>query len=96
MMHAYHWFLICVFIHLCYLECNLELYGSSLTGFGFKSSDVNIDIQFPKTSSAPQILIKTFDVLSVTGKYVTLIIYCCCFCFIFFQVSNNRKSGQMH
>ena len=28
-------------------ECSLRLYGSSLTKFALKSSDVNIDIKFP-------------------------------------------------
>lgn len=30
-----------------FLEIRLRLYGSSCTKFGFKDSDVNIDIQYP-------------------------------------------------
>lgn len=30
-----------------HLEIRLRLYGSSCTKFGFKDSDVNIDIQYP-------------------------------------------------
>ena len=41
---------ICSFMLLCFFfipECSLRLYGSSLTKFALKSSDVNIDIKFP-------------------------------------------------
>uniref|UniRef100_A0A6Q2WSA8 CCHC-type domain-containing protein n=1 Tax=Esox lucius TaxID=8010 RepID=A0A6Q2WSA8_ESOLU len=34
-------------------EVKLRLYGSSCTKFGFKDSDVNIDIQFPRHVSSP-------------------------------------------
>lgn len=32
-------------------ECSLRMYGSCLTRFAFKTSDVNIDIKFPSTVS---------------------------------------------
>lgn len=35
------------------VEIRLRLYGSSSTKFGFKDSDVNIDIQFPPHVSSP-------------------------------------------
>lgn len=41
---------ICSFILSCFFfipECSLRLYGSSLTKFALKNSDVNIDIKFP-------------------------------------------------
>jgi len=56
-------------IHNDIPECKLELYGSSLTGFGFKTSDVNIDMQFPKSCSGPQILIKTHEVLKESERF---------------------------
>ncbi|POI33033.1 hypothetical protein CIB84_003215, partial [Bambusicola thoracicus] len=31
-------------------ECSLRLYGSSFSRFGFKTSDINIDIQFPASN----------------------------------------------
>lgn len=34
-------------LHLLFVEIRLRLYGSSCTKFGFKDSDVNIDIQYP-------------------------------------------------
>ncbi|XP_010005523.1 PREDICTED: terminal uridylyltransferase 7 [Chaetura pelagica] len=38
-------------------ECSLRLYGSSYTSFGFKSSDINIDIQFPASMTQPDVLL---------------------------------------
>lgn len=37
-------------------EIRLRLYGSSCTKFGFKDSDVNIDIQYPQHVSNPVFL----------------------------------------
>lgn len=34
-------------LSLLHAEIRLRLYGSSCTKFGFKDSDVNIDIQYP-------------------------------------------------
>ncbi|NXU51729.1 TUT7 uridylyltransferase, partial [Turnix velox] len=38
-------------------ECSLRLYGSSYTRFGFKTSDINIDIQFPASMTQPDVLL---------------------------------------
>ncbi|XP_021236125.1 terminal uridylyltransferase 7 isoform X2 [Numida meleagris] len=38
-------------------ECTLRLYGSSFSRFGFKTSDINIDIQFPASMSQPDVLL---------------------------------------
>ncbi|NXI59123.1 TUT7 uridylyltransferase, partial [Chloroceryle aenea] len=38
-------------------ECSLRLYGSSYSRFGFKTSDINIDIQFPDTMTQPDVLL---------------------------------------
>ncbi|XP_064294972.1 terminal uridylyltransferase 7 isoform X3 [Phalacrocorax carbo] len=38
-------------------ECSLRLYGSSYSRFGFKTSDINIDIQFPANMSQPDVLL---------------------------------------
>ncbi|NXI66330.1 TUT7 uridylyltransferase, partial [Anseranas semipalmata] len=38
-------------------ECSLRLYGSSCSRFGFKTSDINIDIQFPASMSQPDVLL---------------------------------------
>ncbi|NXT31095.1 TUT7 uridylyltransferase, partial [Pelecanoides urinatrix] len=37
-------------------ECSLRLYGSSYSRFGFKTSDINIDIQFPANVSKTVLL----------------------------------------
>ncbi|KAE8633221.1 hypothetical protein XENTR_v10001819 [Xenopus tropicalis] len=37
--------------------CSLRLYGSSWTRFGFKNSDLNIDIQFPINMNQPDVLL---------------------------------------
>ncbi|XP_054664833.1 terminal uridylyltransferase 7 isoform X2 [Grus americana] len=38
-------------------ECSLRLYGSSYSRFGFKTSDINIDIQFPDNMTQPDVLL---------------------------------------
>ncbi|NXY48994.1 TUT7 uridylyltransferase, partial [Ceuthmochares aereus] len=38
-------------------ECSLRLYGSSFSRFGFKTSDINIDIQFPASMTQPDVLL---------------------------------------
>ncbi|NXX76519.1 TUT7 uridylyltransferase, partial [Urocolius indicus] len=38
-------------------ECSLRLYGSSYSRFGFKTSDINIDIQFPASMTQPDVLL---------------------------------------
>ncbi|XP_064032346.1 terminal uridylyltransferase 7 isoform X2 [Pogoniulus pusillus] len=38
-------------------ECSLRLYGSSYSRFGFKTSDINIDIQFPDNMAQPDVLL---------------------------------------
>ncbi|NWZ97627.1 TUT7 uridylyltransferase, partial [Nesospiza acunhae] len=38
-------------------ECSLRLYGSSYSRFGFKSSDLNIDTQFPANMTQPDVLL---------------------------------------
>ncbi|NXO62593.1 TUT7 uridylyltransferase, partial [Phainopepla nitens] len=37
-------------------ECSLRLYGSSYSRFGFKTSDINIDTQFPANMTQPDVL----------------------------------------
>ncbi|XP_072290269.1 terminal uridylyltransferase 7 isoform X2 [Eucyclogobius newberryi] len=50
----------------------LRLYGSSCTKFGFKKSDVNIDIQFPPEMTQPNVLFLVKECLSVSPLYVEL------------------------
>ncbi|ETE73336.1 Terminal uridylyltransferase 4, partial [Ophiophagus hannah] len=50
-------------------KCSLRMYGSCLTRFAFKTSDVNIDIKFPSTMSHPDVLIQVLDILKNTGSY---------------------------
>ncbi|XP_010078505.1 PREDICTED: terminal uridylyltransferase 7, partial [Pterocles gutturalis] len=38
-------------------DCSLRLYGSSCSRFGFKTSDINIDIQFPASMTQPDVLL---------------------------------------
>uniref|UniRef100_A0A2K5JA75 CCHC-type domain-containing protein n=1 Tax=Colobus angolensis palliatus TaxID=336983 RepID=A0A2K5JA75_COLAP len=51
-------------------ECSLRLYGSSLTKFALKSSDVNIDIKFPPKMNHPDLLIKVLGILKKNVLYV--------------------------
>ncbi|XP_062994879.1 terminal uridylyltransferase 4 [Elgaria multicarinata webbii] len=50
-------------------ECSLRMYGSCLTRFAFKTSDVNIDIKFPTTMSHPDVLIQVLDILKNSASY---------------------------
>ncbi|XP_074077535.1 terminal uridylyltransferase 4 isoform X6 [Macrotis lagotis] len=50
-------------------DCSLRLYGSSLTRFAFKSSDVNIDVKFPSKMSHPDVLIQVLDILKNCALY---------------------------
>uniref|UniRef100_A0A667ZYM9 Terminal uridylyl transferase 7 n=1 Tax=Myripristis murdjan TaxID=586833 RepID=A0A667ZYM9_9TELE len=47
-------------------EITLRLYGSSCTKFGFKDSDINIDIQYPSHMHQPDVLLLVQESLSVT------------------------------
>ncbi|KAM4576222.1 terminal uridylyltransferase 7 [Odontesthes bonariensis] len=53
-------------------EIRLRLYGSSCTKFGFKDSDVNIDIQYPPHMHQPDVLLLVKESLSVTPLFVNL------------------------
>ncbi|ELK06159.1 Terminal uridylyltransferase 4 [Pteropus alecto] len=51
-------------------ECSLRLYGSSLTKFALKCSDVNIDIKFPPKMNHPDLLIQVLGILKKSVLYV--------------------------
>ncbi|XP_012578034.1 PREDICTED: terminal uridylyltransferase 4 isoform X3 [Condylura cristata] len=51
-------------------ECSLRLYGSSLTKFALKSSDVNIDIKFPPKMNHPDLLIQVLGILKKSVLYI--------------------------
>ncbi|XP_035513830.1 terminal uridylyltransferase 7 isoform X1 [Morone saxatilis] len=53
-------------------EIRLRLYGSSCTKFGFKDSDVNIDIQYPPHMHQPDVLLLVKESLSVSPLFVDL------------------------
>ncbi|XP_052397285.1 terminal uridylyltransferase 4 isoform X1 [Carassius gibelio] len=43
--------------------CSLRLYGSCLTRFAFKTSDVNIDVSYPSSMTQPDVLIQVLEIL---------------------------------
>nr|CAB3267384.1 terminal uridylyltransferase 4 [Phallusia mammillata] len=46
------------------------MYGSSISGFGFKSSDINVDLQYPSSMKAPNALLRVLDILERSkGQY---------------------------
>ncbi|XP_076587284.1 terminal uridylyltransferase 7 [Chaetodon auriga] len=53
-------------------EIRLRLYGSSCTKFGFKDSDVNINIQYPPHMHQPDVLLLVKESLSVSPLFVDL------------------------
>ncbi|XP_042636609.1 terminal uridylyltransferase 7 [Orycteropus afer afer] len=50
-------------------DCSLRLYGSSCSRFGFKNSDVNIDIQFPAIMSQPDVLLLVQECLKNSDSF---------------------------
>uniref|UniRef100_A0A8C1XQR0 Terminal uridylyl transferase 4 n=1 Tax=Cyprinus carpio TaxID=7962 RepID=A0A8C1XQR0_CYPCA len=68
--------------------CSLRLYGSCLTRFAFKTSDVNIDVSYPSSMTQPDVLIQVLEILKNSGKFrfysstnhynPTLVAFCLC------------------
>nr|XP_033771993.1 terminal uridylyltransferase 4 isoform X2 [Geotrypetes seraphini] len=54
-------------LHLA--DCSLRMYGSCLTRFAFKTSDINIDIKYPPKMSQPSILIQVLEILKNSALY---------------------------
>ncbi|KAG5841371.1 hypothetical protein ANANG_G00198810 [Anguilla anguilla] len=50
-------------------DCSLRLYGSSCTKFGFKASDVNMDVKFPSHMHQPDVLLLVQESLSSSSLY---------------------------
>ncbi|XP_024131368.1 terminal uridylyltransferase 7 isoform X2 [Oryzias melastigma] len=53
-------------------DVKLRLYGSSCTKFGFKDSDVNIDIEYPPHMHQPDVLLVVKESLSTCPLFVNL------------------------
>lgn len=53
-------------------ECQFRLYGSSCTKFGFKDSDVNIDVKFPSHFQHPDILLVAQEHLSKSDLFANV------------------------
>ncbi|XP_072441972.1 terminal uridylyltransferase 7-like isoform X1 [Chiloscyllium punctatum] len=51
-------------------DCSLRLYGSSCTRFGFKDSDLNIDIQFPAHMNQPDVLLLVQESLKNSISFI--------------------------
>ncbi|XP_032837692.1 terminal uridylyltransferase 7 isoform X2 [Tyto alba] len=51
-------------------ECSLRLYGSSYSRLGFKTSDINIDIQFPANMTQPDVLLLVQESLQNSESFM--------------------------
>ncbi|XP_007497972.1 terminal uridylyltransferase 7 isoform X2 [Monodelphis domestica] len=51
-------------------DCSLRLYGSSYSRFGFKNSDLNIDVQFPVTMTQPDVLLLIQENLKNSESFI--------------------------
>ncbi|KAM8931073.1 terminal uridylyltransferase 4 isoform 2-T2 [Pelodytes ibericus] len=51
-------------------ECSLLMYGSSMTKFALKTSDINIDVKFPPKMSHQEVLLKVLEILKNCTRYV--------------------------
>ncbi|XP_035278713.1 terminal uridylyltransferase 4 [Anguilla anguilla] len=49
--------------------CSLRLYGSCLTKFAFKTSDVNIDVAYPCNMTQPDVLIQVLEILKNSSQF---------------------------
>ncbi|XP_035642081.1 terminal uridylyltransferase 4-like isoform X2 [Oncorhynchus keta] len=49
--------------------CALRLYGSCLTRFAFKTSDINIDVTYPSTMTQPDVLIQVLEIVKNSAQY---------------------------
>ncbi|XP_029003599.1 terminal uridylyltransferase 4 isoform X2 [Betta splendens] len=49
--------------------CALHLYGSCLTRFAFKTSDVNIDVTYPSSMTQPEVLIQVLEILKNSSQF---------------------------
>ena len=52
----------------------MELYGSSINGFGTKSSDINIDVVLGEKDHPAQTLINICQILKDCSEYKNIII----------------------
>ncbi|KAG7257853.1 hypothetical protein CRUP_007426 [Coryphaenoides rupestris] len=50
--------------------CSLRLYGSCLTRFAFKTSDVNIDVAYPASMTQPDVLIQVLEILKKSPQFL--------------------------
>ncbi|KAM6962727.1 terminal uridylyltransferase 4 [Aplochiton taeniatus] len=50
-------------------SCSLRLYGSCLTRFAFKTSDINIDVTYPSTMTQPDVLIQVLEILKNSPQF---------------------------
>ncbi|XP_043095848.1 terminal uridylyltransferase 7 isoform X2 [Puntigrus tetrazona] len=53
-------------------DCQFRLYGSSCTKFGFKDSDVNIDVKFPSHFQHPDVLLMAQEHLSKSDLFANV------------------------
>ncbi|XP_056893412.1 terminal uridylyltransferase 4 [Takifugu flavidus] len=49
--------------------CSLRLYGSTLTQFAFKTSDINIDVTHPSSMTQPEVLIQVLEILKNNSDF---------------------------
>jgi hypothetical protein len=54
---------------LCVSGFTVRLYGSSLSGFGLKHSDVNLDLSVPQEKSPAQGLVDASDLIASQEAY---------------------------
>uniref|UniRef100_A0A8B9LGX1 RNA uridylyltransferase n=1 Tax=Astyanax mexicanus TaxID=7994 RepID=A0A8B9LGX1_ASTMX len=60
---------VCLSLTLSPSACSLRLYGSCLTRFAFKTSDLNIDVAYPPNMTQPDVLIQVLDILKKSAEF---------------------------
>ncbi|KAG8130707.1 hypothetical protein E2320_017332 [Naja naja] len=62
--------LILTFLSSFIVDCCLRLYGSSWSRFGFKNSDINLDIKFPPSMFQPDVLLLVQESLKSSESFI--------------------------
>uniref|UniRef100_A0A8C5R7R4 Terminal uridylyl transferase 4 n=1 Tax=Leptobrachium leishanense TaxID=445787 RepID=A0A8C5R7R4_9ANUR len=53
-------------------ECCLQMYGSSMTRYALKTSDLNIDVKFPSKLTQQEVLIQVLEILKNNSFYTAV------------------------
>ena len=59
----------------CFSDIELRVYGSSSTGFGLKTSDLNMNLVVPDGRNPAQLLTQIYNLIAESGKHFAIFSY---------------------